>query len=522
MGTVRSGEVAKTGIVYLLGAGPGDPGLLTVRARDVLSRADVVVYDRLANPRLLELAHPDAELIYVGKEARLHTMRQEDIAVLLVEKAREGKTVARLHGGDPFVFGRGGEEVEMLSVAGIPFRIVPGVTSAVAVPAYAGIPVTHRRFASSVAFVAGHEMPGKEQSSIDWPHLATATDTLIFLMGSGNLGSIAAQLVRHGRDASTPVAIIHRGTEPAQVVVQGTLADIAAKAQAAGLGPPLMTVIGGVTTLRPILQWFDNQPLFGKRVLVTRTRRQASALSDLLIEEGAEPVELPVLEVGPPPSWGPLDAAIARLGTYSWVVFTSVHGVEFFYMRLRAQGMDARAFSGVKVAAIGEATAGALEAHGIRPDLVPEDFSSGGLLATFKGRGRADDRFLLPRALDVPDDLETGLKKLGAEVDQVAVYRSFLPEEINEDIRDRILRGEIDIFTFTSSSTVRHLLEVLGEKGTEAINRATVACIGPMTARTAQEFDLRVDVEAKDHTIPGLVDALSEHFGKEQGTENKG
>ncbi|MBI4297021.1 MAG: uroporphyrinogen-III C-methyltransferase [Chloroflexi bacterium] len=503
----------KKGIVYLLGAGPGDPGLITVKAREVLSRADVVVYDRLINPRLLELARPDAELIYVGKEARLHTMKQEEIAALLVDKAKEGKMVARLHGGDPFVFGRGGEEAEVLAAAGVPFQIVPGVTSAVAVPAYAGIPVTHRRFASSVAFVAGHEMPDKGQSSLDWPRLATATDTLIFLMGSGNLGFIAEQLMRNGRDPQTPAAIIHRGTEPAQVVVQGTLANIVEKSRQAGLKPPVITVIGGVTTLRPILQWFDNRPLFGKRVLVTRTRRQASALSKLLIEEGAEPVELPVLEVGPPPDWGPLDKALGHLRNYDWIVFSSVHGVGHFFQRLNAKGKDARALGGAKLAAIGQATAQALEDQAaLRPDLTPQDYSSAGLLAAFKDMGVAEKRLLLPRALEVPPELERGLRGLGAQVEQVAAYQTSTPKEIDPEVKNRLLKGEIDVITFTSSSTVRHLLDILGKDGASMINKATVACIGPVTSRTARDMGLRVDVESEEHTIPGLVEVMAEHF----------
>ncbi len=514
--------MAKTGMVYLLGAGPGDPGLITVKAQDILSRADAVVYDRLANPRLLDLARPGAELIYVGKEARLHTMKQEDIAVLLVEKAREGKMVARLHGGDPFVFGRGGEEAEVLAENGVPFQIVPGVTSAVAVPAYAGIPVTHRRFASSVAFVAGHEMPGKEQSSLDWTHLATATDTLVFFMGSGNLPYIAEQLMLNGRDPKTPVALVHRGTEPAQVVVEGTLADIAEKARQAGLKPPVMTIIGGVTTLRPILQWFDNRPLFGKKVLVTRTRQQASALSKLLIEEGAEPVELPVLEVTPPPDWRPLDAALERLDSYDWLVFSSVHGVGYFFQRLRAKGRDARALHWAKIAAIGEATASALASQGLRPDLTPKDYSSAGLVAAFQGMKAAGKRFLLPRALEVPPELEQGLKGLGAIVEQVPAYQTKAPPDVDPEVKARILRGEIDVFTFASSSTVRHLLSILGEEGVAAVNKATVASIGPVTSATARELGLRVDVDAKEHTVPGLVEALLEHFGKGQGTANKG
>ena len=350
-----------SGFVSLIGAGPGDPGLLTLRGAEALASADVVVYDYLANPALLGHAPPHAERIYVGKQSGRHTLSQDEITRLLVERAQAGQRVARLKGGDPFVFGRGGEEALGLVEAGISFEVVPGISSAVAAPAYAGIPVTHRGLASSFAVATGHEDPSKEESALDWSRLATGVDTLVFLMGVGNLSKIVDELVAHGRPVSTPVALIRWGTMPDQQIVSGTLANITERVRAAGLKPPAVTIIGSVAELRESLHWFEDRPLHDQRVLVTRTRKQASALSARLRALGAETFELATIEIAPPKKWALLDGAIAELGTYDWIVFTSINGVATFWERLELAGLDARALHGVQLAAIGPATAGELE-----------------------------------------------------------------------------------------------------------------------------------------------------------------
>ncbi|MEE8419194.1 MAG: uroporphyrinogen-III C-methyltransferase, partial [Dehalococcoidales bacterium] len=368
----------KTGKVYLVGAGPGDPDLISVKGVNCLKRADTVIYDRLLDERLLEMAPPGAERIYVGKAAGEHTLPQDKINRLLVDKGKEGKTVVRLKGGDPFVLGRGGEEGEALKQNGIPFEIVPGITSAVAVPAYAGIPVTHRGMSSSFAVITGHEEPGKETSSINWENLATGVDTLVFLMGLKNLPEIAARLTEFGRPADTPVAVIKDGTRPGQVTVTGRLDNITDIVREARLTSPAIIVVGEVVGLREKLGWFDNRPLSGKRVLVTRARRQASALSKLLAEKGARPVELPAIDILPLQNTSELDGAILDLSNYDWIIFTSVNGVSAFWERLRELKLDSRALSGLKTGAIGPATAEALEAVGIIADFIPQTYTGEG------------------------------------------------------------------------------------------------------------------------------------------------
>ncbi len=499
------------GKVYLVGAGPGDPGLITVKGLECLKLADVVLYDQLLDDRLLASARPDAEKVYVGKSGKRHAMEQDEINRLLVEKALDGKTVVRLKGGDPFVFGRGGEEAEALVERGIPFEIVPGVTSAVAVPAYAGIPVTHRGLASSFAVVTGHEAPGKQQSSIDWKALATATDTIVFLMGAGNLAGIAGQLVANGKPASTPVAMVQSGTTPRQRTLVATLADIADRAAEAGLQAPAVIIVGEVAQLRETLKWFDTRPLFGKRVLVTRSTSQASALSRLLMERGAWPVEMPVIAIEPAQDPQALDAAVRRAREYDWVVFTSVNGVEAFGERLTALKLDARCLGDARIAAIGEATAAALQRFCLRADCVPTDFTGVGLLAALKETGMRGQRFLLLRADIASKELDHGLREAGATVDDVVAYRTVAPKGGVAAGREALLAGQIDVVTFASSSTLRNLVALLDD-APAALARTVVACIGPVTAATGRECGLRVDVEADRHTIPGLVDAIEAYF----------
>ncbi|MGD1996996.1 MAG: uroporphyrinogen-III C-methyltransferase [Anaerolineae bacterium] len=507
-------DLTQSGIVYLVGAGPGDPGLITVRGRECVAQADVVIYDRLIGSELLEAARPDAELIYVGKSADRHTLSQDRINALIVEKAENGLRVARLKGGDPFVFGRGGEEAQAAVAAGIPFEIVPGVTSAIAAPAYAGIPLTHRDLASSFAVVTGHRREGAESADeglgLDWAALAKI-DTLVILMGVGNLPIITEELRNAGRDPETPAALIHWGTTARQKVVAGSLKNIVARVRETRLRPPAVLVVGEVVTLRDCLRWFETRPLFGLRVLVTRPRAQAGELSKRLRALGAEPVELPTIEILPPEDWSPLDAAIARLDEYDWVIFTSVNGVRFFWKRLSRAEKDARVFANVHLAAIGPATAAELMQHGLRADLVPSRYVAEAILDEIEPVGGR--RILLPRANIARPTLAEGLIAAGASVDELVAYRTVLSTlngEVVNRIRQMIASGEVDILTFTSSSTVRNFVSLL--EGAPSLAEGTiVACIGPVTAKTAREVGLPADVIAAEHTTDGLIQALIDH-----------
>jgi len=511
-----------SGVVYLVGAGPGDPGLITLAGLERIREADVIVYDRLVSPRLLEQARGDAEMVYVGKISGAPGGHdQAGINRTLVEKAREGKRVVRLKGGDPFVFGRGGEEAEALREAGVPFHVVPGVTSAVAVPAYAGIPVTHRGVAATFAVVTGHEDPGKGEPAIDWRGLATAVDTLVLLMGMKTLPDVIDKLIAGGRPADTPAAVIRWGTTPDQRTVVGTLADIVRRVEEAGLEPPAITVVGEVVRLRETLRWFEDRPLFGKRVLITRTRRQASALARLLADEGAVPVELPAIEIEPSYDEAAVGAALEALtgGGYAWAVFTSANAVELWFSLMRERGLDARAFGGVQVAAIGPATAEALAERGITADAVPAEYVAEAVVEAIRegAHGHAPlhvgDRILVPRAEAARPELVEGLRALGAEVDEVTLYRAAVPASAPAEALAALRDGGIDIVTFTSSSTVRNLAALL-DGDVECLRKTVVACIGPITADTARELGLRVDVEAAEHTVPGLVAALREKVAR--------
>ncbi len=503
------------GQVYLVGAGPGDYKLITVKGRECVARADCIVYDRLADDRLLACARPDVELIYVGKASSDHTMRQEDINALLVAKALEGKTVVRLKGGDPFVFGRGGEEALELAAAGIPFEIVPGVTSAVAVPAYAGIPVTHRGLAASFTVVTGHEDAAKSASSLRWDKLAQGADTLVFLMGVENLPHITGQLIAHGRPAATPAAVIRWGTKPGQQVLVTTLGQAAADVAARGLKPPAVFLVGEVAALRAKLAWFDRKPLFGKRVLVTRARDQASILTTALEELGAECLEAPAIKLVPPEDYAPLDAAIAGLAAYDWLIFTSANGVDHFFARLHGAGLDARALGGRKVAAIGVATAERLRGQGILADVVPAEFRAEGIVAALEGRVTPGMKVLIPRAAVARDLLPDKLRAAGAEVDVVAAYRTVGGDSDGQSLAGALAAGAIDLVTFTSSSTVTNLLGLLGPDGPALVARARVACIGPVTAATCLEKGITPDIIAEEFTIAGLVEAIGTLYKEE-------
>ena len=509
---------SKPGKVYLIGAGPGDPGLLTVKGREVLERADVVVYDRLAHPSLLDHAPPSAERIFAGKARGQQELTQDGINALLVECAQAGKLVARLKGGDPFVFGRGGEEALALARAGIPFEVVPGVSSAIAAPAYAGIPVTHRGIATGFTVVSGSEDPSKPESAVRWEELgrslAAHGGTLMTLMGWASIEKILDALQQAGLSPDTPVALVQWGTWTRQRTVTGTLTDAAHLGRVAGLAAPVVAIIGEVVDLRGELAWFDNRPLFGKRVLVTRSRTQASRMCQLLEDTGATAVELPAIAIAPPQDYGPLDEAASRLSSYDWVIFASVNAVDAVFDRIDAQGRDARAFGNSRVGAIGPATTAALERRGIRPDFTPSRSVSSAALEELAAYDWNGVSVLLPAADIGRDELAEGLSRLGADVARVTAYRTITPPDAAQRAQDAFAEG-IDIVTFTSSSTVRNLLGLLeedGGPGREALAGSIVACIGPATSGTARELGLRVDIEAEEHTVDGLAEALIGRF----------
>jgi len=498
-----------SGKVYIVGAGPGDPGLITVKGLECLKKAEVVVYDRLIDDSFLNSVPPDAEMIYVGKSAKVHAKEQHEINQILVEKALEGSLVVRLKGGDPFVLGRGGEECEELTANDIPYEVVPGISSSIASPAYAGIPVTHRHIASSFAVITGHEDPTKEISSINWENLATGVDTLVFLMGMGNLPLIVEKLVECGRNPDTPIALVRRGTTLQQEVLTATLSTVVEKAKESDFQPPVAIVVGEVVNLREKLKWFENQTLFGKRVLVTRSRIQASVLSKLLAERGAQPIELPTIEIQSVPDLAEMDKSIQDLPGYDWVIFTSANGVEAFWERLVTLGKDARHFGSVKIGVIGPATAEALAERGIYPDFMPVEYTSEAILSGLSERDIKGCRILLPRADIAPKDLVEGLAKLGSEAIEVTAYLTRPPAGVAEKAKQMLLDGTIDIVTFASSSTVTNLIKLLGDDW-QVAKKAKIACIGPVTAVTARDAGLTVDIVANEQTIPGLVSAIEE------------
>jgi uroporphyrinogen III methyltransferase/synthase len=492
------------GIVYLVGAGPGDPRLATLRAIELVQAADVILFDRLVPPALLEHAASDAEQIYVGKEPGSPSVPQEEINRMLVEHGSAGRVVVRLKGGDPFVFGRGGEEAEALAEAGVPFEIVPGVTAGIAAPAYAGIPVTNRDEASAVAFVTAHEDPAKQESALDWAALAAFPGTLVFYMGVRALPVLAAALVEHGRAATEPAAVVERGTLPGQRTVTGPLGQIATLAQEAGVRAPAITVVGPVAALRDRLAWLERAPLFGRRVAVTRARAQSSGLARRLEELGAEVVEAPAIRIEPRADG--VQAAIDELGTGRCDVLclTSPNGAELLMDGLERQGLDARLLAGTRVATIGPGTAAVLKDWGITADLVPERAIAESLAAELIAQGVADQRVLIPRAADARDVLPRELEQAGADVQVIPLYET-VRERLDEPQLERLSAS--DYVTFTSSSTVRFLLEAIG--GVEHFpERARVVSIGPVTSQTARGLGLEVHVEAERHDVAGLVDAL--------------
>lgn len=491
--------------VYLVGAGPGDPGLLTARALELIEAAEVIVYDRLIPTEALTRARADAELIYVGKEGGGPSSSQEEIDALLVKHGKAGRLVVRLKGGDPFVFGRGGEEGEMLRAAGVEFEVVPGVTAGIAAPAYAGIPVTHRELASAVAFITGHEDPDKPESALDWEALAAFPGTLVIYMGVRQLAQIAERLGAAGRDRAEPAAVIERGTFGDQRVVSGTLGTIASDVQAAAVRPPAIAVFGPVAALRDRLRWFELRPLAGLTVAVTRAREQASALAARLQALGAAVVEAPAIRIVP------LAVQAPDLGSYDLVVLTSPNGVRLLFDCLAAAGRDARALAGARVAAIGPGTAAALRQRGVIADLVPEQFLAEGLVEALKDIPVR--RALIARAAEARDVLPESLRERGAEVNVLALYET-VAEPLSESQLGAVERA--DYVTFTSSSTVRFFCEAAGE---EIADKARIVSIGPVTSGTLRERGFEPDVEASRHDIDGLIEALLEDATSRRNSE---
>jgi uroporphyrinogen III methyltransferase/synthase len=500
------------GKVYLVGAGPGDPGLFTLKGKRCLEQADVVIYDYLANPRLLDYASPRALRLLVGKHGGGSRVEQEVITKLTVDHARAGRIVVRLKGGDPFIFGRGAEEAEAIRAAGLDFEIVPGVSSAIAVPAYAGIPLTHRLFASNVIFTTGYEYPTKEEPAVRWAELARSGSTLVILMATRQLRSSLDKLMASGLTPHMPVAVIRWGTRADQQTIVGTAGTIAALAEAQHLRPPAIAVVGEVVRLREKLNWFERKPLFGRRIVITRPRAQAAEFAEQLEAWGAEVIPFPTIETVPPPTFAPLDDAIRRVADFDWVVFTSVNGVRVFFDRLQAIGADVRDWHRARVAAIGPQTAKALQRYCLRVEMIPDEYRAEAVVAALVQGGVAGKRILLPRAAGARDVLPVQLREHGATVEDIATYTTALPSGVATELRAELLGGGADLITFTSSSTVRNFVAIFKEDLAQVLAHATVGCIGPVTAATAHRYGMRVDIQPSAYTIAAFVEAILRYY----------
>ncbi len=505
-----------TGVVYLVGAGPGAPGLITLDGVACLRRAEVVVYDYLANPRLLEHAPADAERVLVGKHGGGDRVEQTVITELLLDRARRGKTVVRLKGGDPFVFGRGGEEGEALAAAGIPFEVVPGVSAALAVPAFAGIPLTHRDMASSFTVLTGYEYPDKAEMAVHWDAVAQRGGTLVFLMTTRQLRVNMARLIAHGVAADTPVAVIRWGSVAEQTTLVGTAATIAGLAEAHRLQPPAVAVVGDVVRLRERLNWFERKVLFGRRIVVTRPRVQAAGFVERLSAAGADVLPCPTIEIVPPESWAPLDEAIERIESFDWIVFTSANGVGVFFDRLRARGRDVRALHRARLAAVGPQTAAALASRGLLVDAIPKEFRAEGVAEAMRSAGIDGARVLLPRAAGAREILPVLLREAGAVVEEVSSYRTVVPDTDVHEVREHLAEGRIDLVTFTSSSTVRNFISLLGENAAALLARTRIGCIGPITADTVREAGMSVAIQPADYTVPAFAEAIVDYFAHQR------
>ena len=507
----------KKGKVYLIGAGPGDPGLLTIKARACIEKADVVVYDYLASPALLKYASSGAEIIYVGKKGGDHTMTQEKISELLASKGREGLIVARLKGGDPFIFGRGAEEAEILIQNNVPFEVIPGVTSAIAAPAYAGIPLTHRDYTSSVSLITGHENPLKDETNINWKSLASSGSTLVFLMGVKNLPNITKKLTLNGMAPETPAALVRWGTTTKQECVSGTLENIVQRVEAAGLKAPAIIVIGKVVSLRDKMKWFESRPLFGKKIVVTRARAQASDFVSRLTELGADCIEIPTIRIVPPGDNSELENQVTRLDKYDWIVFTSVNGVKYFFKTLFKMNLDVRALGRLKCACIGPVTKLELLKYGIVCDVLPKTYRAESVVEAFKDLEIKGKKVLLPRAREARTILPRKLHEMGAEVNEVTTYVTELAYDKKKLLIDLLEKREIDLVTFTSSSTVKNFKSLLPSDGVETfLSQILTASIGPITSDTITSEGMTTHIEAETYTIDGLIDAIVNHFQENQ------
>lgn len=499
-----------TGIVYLVGAGPGDPGLLTLRAKECIEMADVLIYDYLSNAEFLRMAKPGSERIYAGKKAKDHTLTQDQINELIVAKAKEGKIVTRLKGGDPVLFGRGAEEAAELAAAGIRFEIVPGVSSSLAGPIYAGIPVTHRAHASQLTIFTGHEDPTKAESSLDYAHLAKTPGTRVMLMGVERMMEITGELIKHGASADTPVALVRWATRGNQQTLTGTLGDIADKVKATGFKAPAVCVIGDVVKERENINWFENRPLFGKRIVVTRTRHQAGGLTKQLSQLGADVIELPTIKITEPSNLLEFGELVQDCYTYDWIIFSSPNGVDAFFKMFYKLYSDARSIGGAKIACIGPGTAEKVKEYHLAVDLMPEKFVAEGLIAKFKRDESVEHlKMLWVRAEEAREVIARDLAKMGAIVDEAKAYRTVPEREDNQSAIARMTEEGADIITFTSSSTV----ECFFALGLELPKGIKIASIGPVTTEAIKARGLKIDIEAKEHSIPGLVKAIEKHYG---------
>ncbi|MGZ7032589.1 MAG: uroporphyrinogen-III C-methyltransferase [Thermoanaerobaculia bacterium] len=498
--------IDRIGKVFLVGAGPGDPGLLTKRAAELIASADLIAVDALVSKEIMSTFPANAEVVYVGKRASAHTLPQEQINQLLIVEAIKGRRVVRLKGGDPFVFGRGGEEAEELVAAGIPIEIVPGISSSIAGPAYAGIPVTHRSHATSLTLITGHE--SDDSTGIDWPVVARLRGTIVFMMGFGNLPQIVRNLIENGMPAERPVAVISKATTREQRTVAGTLADIDSRVASANLATPALIVVGDVVKMHDVINWFETKPLFGKRIIVTRAREQASDLKRLFDDSGAQVLQFPTIEIAPPESYDSLDRIIDVLSDYQWIIFTSPNGVQHFFDRLREHGDDARALAGVMVAAVGQATANDLRARGVNPDLVPEKFLSTALLPLLEADQKGI-RTAVIRAEEGREELIEELRRRGGEVDLGIAYRTIAADYDLDELRELIADRAIDVVTFTSASTVDHFFgRLTTEERAGVIEHALLASIGPTTTEAIRKYGRGPDVEAKNATVQALHDAV--------------
>lgn len=529
------------GIVYLVGAGPGDIGLLTVKGLKCLQKAEVVIYDFHLNAQILNYISRDAEFIYAGKRGGHHTMTQDEINAEIVAKAKEGKTVCRLKGGDPFVFGRGGEEAQVLAKEGIRFEVVPGVSSSVAAPAYAGIPLTHRLYSSSFAVIPGYEDTTKEESAIDWSKLATGVGTLVFLMAVKNISVLTQKLIENGRDPDTPVAVIRWGTRPDQRTLQGSLKDIADLVREKDIRPPAVMVVGDVVNLRQELKWYELKPMFGHRILVTREHMEGFGE---LEELGAELVLFSTVEIVPPVSWDELDSCIEKIGSYDWVIFTSANGVKYFFSRLFEKGIDIRELKGIRICAIGTKTAARIRKFGLKVDLIPEEFRAEGLIEAFtkesrrqqaEGRSRESAknippsasnleprtsnrldgvRFLLPRAEVAREIFPEKVRELGGVIDVPVTYRAVKPEYHGKRLRRFLKEGRVTIATFTSAATFDNFREIMGEDADELLGKVAIAVIGPVTAKAVEKAGLKVEIMPALATVEAMAEEIKKWAGR--------